>query len=196
MTHANEQPPLSERARRAFPISEAEEVGAAIVRIPPAELVNLHAEPAWVVGEQIWLPYRLYNPPVALDGHDTQQTIIRCLYTRHHDGHVRQRAVEGLLAAEEPWVVPFVLRLVGEYVIEIIESIAAGVDLSDAATRERYGEFVAANPAFMTLTHQRATSYLERLLPRPIPGPASEGLRPLADLPGFLPPRRPGGVGG
>jgi hypothetical protein len=46
-----------------------------------------------------------------------------------------------------------------QYVIEIVESIVAGVDLSDAATRERYGEFVAANPAFMTLTHQRATSY-------------------------------------
>jgi hypothetical protein len=94
-----------------------------------------------------------------IDGVSAQETILRCLYTRHHDGFVRQRAVEGLLQAKQPWVVPFVVRLVGEYVLEIVETIAAGLDLSDAGTRQLYGEFVATNPAFMMLTRQRATSY-------------------------------------
>jgi hypothetical protein len=37
-----------------------------------------------------WLPGRLYNPPIAIDGVGKQETILRCLYTRHHDGFVRQ----------------------------------------------------------------------------------------------------------
>lgn len=159
MTGATQQPSLLERARRAFPTSEAEAVGAAIERMPPADLVHADAEPAWVAGEQVWLPGRLYNPPIALDGAGVQDTILRCLYTRHHDGFVRQRAVEDLVNAVQPWIIPFVVRLAGEYVIEIVELIAARLDLSDPATRECYGGFVVKNPAFMALTRQRATSY-------------------------------------
>jgi hypothetical protein len=178
---------LERRARRAFPESLAASVAAAVSQIPIANFEHRDAEPAVVAGEQVWLPGRLYNPPIALAGTDTVSAVVQCLYTRHHDGYVRQRAVEALLAQPaRPWAVPYVVRLAGEYVIEIVDSIRSRLDLSDVATRDMYGRFVAANPGFMTLARQRATSYWAEYYRRRYPV-----LRPKAEdrwdtYPGFL----------
>jgi hypothetical protein len=115
----------------------------------------------WVDGEELCLPDRIAVPVVrpAGDG-PVEQAIVACLATRHHDGFVRQRAVASLLDLPFPWVVPYVVRLVGEYVVEIVETIAAGLDLRPGTlARHRCGRFVAANRTAVELTRQRAVSY-------------------------------------
>ncbi|MFD0743142.1 hypothetical protein ACFQ1L_16165 [Phytohabitans flavus] len=85
-----------------------------------------------------------------------------CLYTRHHDGYVRQRHLEAIVGKAKTWVAPFVVQLLGEYVVQIILAIRHGladVDVSGTAIRRAYGRFAAANPAFVGLTYQRAASY-------------------------------------
>lgn len=115
-----------------------------------------------VAGEQVHIPYRIYNPPPAdewlarLAPH--QQRMIHCLFTRHHDGHVRQHSVERIIGSSEAWVIPYILRLLGEYVVEIIDVILQ--DLPETPdVRAAYVQFCRDNEDFVHRTAARATSY-------------------------------------
>ena len=66
------------------------------------------------------------------------------------------------VASGEPWVVPFVGQLAGEYGLEILEAIARGLPGPagpGSAQRRLYGEFIARNPAFFARTERRVVSY-------------------------------------
>jgi hypothetical protein len=112
--------------------------------------------------ERLQIPYRIYNslPPehtvAALQ--PEQRTMLACLFTRHHDGHVRQQRVQLVMGATRPWVVPFVVRLLGEYVVEIAEAIRAALP-TDPEARATYVQFVRANQEFLRGMEARATSY-------------------------------------
>ena len=60
-----------------------------------------------------------------------------------------------------PWVVPYVVALIGEYVIEILVTIQDRLDLvaPDSPDRRRYGRFVIENPEFFERVTRRVTSY-------------------------------------
>jgi hypothetical protein len=133
--------------------------------MPEATLLPAGRVTATVSGEQIAFADRIYNPEPpgelieALSA--TQQLIAHCAYSRHHDGHVRQRSCERILRSAEAWVPPYVVQLVGEYVVEIIETIRAELHLDDGPgpLNVAYGKFVAANPKLLELTRQHAVSY-------------------------------------
>jgi hypothetical protein len=57
---------------------------------------------------------------------------------------------------DRPWVVPFVVQLLGEYVPEIAQAV---VDVLDEVAQSAYVRFGAANPDFIKLTQQHAISY-------------------------------------
>lgn len=97
-------------------------------RFPPAEPFEV----VEVQGETVAIPYRIHNEEPETGGSErllteTQQVILHCLYSRHGDGRVRQRHLEKIMASSEPWVVPFVVQLAGEYVLEILDAIGLGV---------------------------------------------------------------------
>jgi hypothetical protein len=144
---------------KAFPSDMAAEVAAALAVVPdlqhpPTESVG----PIRVVGESLEVPYRIYSVvPHGIERlSPVQQKILSCLHSRHNDGRTRQRHLERLFPSAEPWVPPFVVQLLGEYVIEIIEVLAAH---SAELEGELYKQFVAENPCFMALTKQRVISY-------------------------------------
>ena len=56
-------------------------------------------------------------------------------------------------------MVPYVVRLLGEYVVEISTLILERLTAQSSFTWPAYREFVRANSAFMALTEQRAVSY-------------------------------------
>jgi hypothetical protein len=81
--------------------------------------------------ELVSIPYRIYNAELS---HDTQQrlspaqrTVMACMYTRHHDGYVRQRHLEAIVGQAETWVAPFVVQLLGEYVVQIVLAVRCGL---------------------------------------------------------------------
>jgi len=82
--------------------------------------------------------------------------MVRCLETRSSDGFERQRAVRALLADVRPWTAPFIVALIGEYVIEILEDVHAALPSIDAAA---LAAVLADNPAYWRLTRQRVASY-------------------------------------
>jgi hypothetical protein len=80
-----------------------------------------------VVGEPVVIPARVYNPelsPRVIGGlSHLEATVAAAIYSRHHDGFVRQRQLGTLLDADEPWTAPFIVQLLGEYVIQICRDI-------------------------------------------------------------------------
>lgn len=114
-----------------------------------------------VQGEDLVIPYRIYpsRPPT--------WRIIRSLAfaaprspasTRHHEGHVRQRYLKRIVWLPHAWITPFVVQLIGEYVVEILIDIQEALkelDAEGSPQRLQYGTFVADNPAFVELTAQR-----------------------------------------
>ncbi|MFF0262507.1 hypothetical protein ACFYR2_27245 [Streptomyces microflavus] len=150
----------------AFPTRLAGAARTFLAVMPKARIAPIMPFEVEVQGETVAIPSRIYNeePGVGSDGHlsGTQQVILHCLYSRHHDGRVRQRHLERVVASGEPWVVPFVMQLAGEHVLEIIEAIDRGLPgLADPGSPQRraYGEFIARNPAFFARTERRVVSY-------------------------------------
>lgn len=119
-----------------------------------------------VYDDVLSIPYRLYIPEVSADVvaslSATQQMMFHCLFTRHHDGFVRQRHLVSLLGAEDPWVVPYVVALIGEYVVEILHDIERRIeDIVEAESNRRrmYGRFAADNTRFIQQTKNRVASF-------------------------------------
>jgi hypothetical protein len=111
-------------------------------------------------GDQLRIPARIYNPEpdwtwVRSLG-PIEQSIVACMYTRHHDGHVRERALAHISTLNEAWVAPFVIQLLGEYVIELVEQAAS---LLEQQPKSACALFLRENPDFLHLTTDRATSY-------------------------------------
>jgi hypothetical protein len=150
----------------AFPAALAADVRAVAQTLPHAGLQPAGVFSVWIHGEPLSILYRLYNPEPADDLSDrlsaVQTKVLHCLYTRHHDGHVRQRHLSQIIDATDPWIVPFVVQLIGEYVLDIVVTIKQGLaDLDHPGTphHQAYGRFAAANPDFLFLTSQRVASY-------------------------------------
>lgn len=145
-----------------FPPHLQGEFPALLKIIPEAQLqpsgfdraVNFH-------GKTLKLAGRIYSPEIepAVWARltDTQRDLLCCFYSRHHNGYVREKYAKELVKLEQDWVVPFVLQLAGEYVLEIITVI------NDASARlleqPAYRRFIADNPQFMDLLEARVTSY-------------------------------------
>ena len=117
--------------------------------------------PVLVSSEQILLPYRIYNePPAQPEETPIRETIRACLYSRHHSGFERERAITTALASAETFVIPFAVELLGGYPIEIHWKIEEYLDLFwGGAESEVFRSFAHDNPDYILFTRQRAVSY-------------------------------------
>lgn len=144
----------------AFPAGLAADVDRVAASLPHARYPPTEdcIGPIRIGGEPLRIPYRVYfpelSPPAALT--ETQRRIWSCVYSRHHDGRVRERNLGLLLDADDGWITPFVVQLLGEYVLEIVQLIDSRRDVLD---RTQYRQLVIENAAFLRLTKQRAVSY-------------------------------------
>lgn len=127
-----------------------------------------HARPfsVEVSGETLFIPYRVSCAVPTADAvaalTATQHLVLSCVLTRHDDGFVRQKYLEQAIGSPEPWVAPYVVQLVGEYVLQIVLAVGRGLtDVGvDGTLQQRvYGRFVADNPSFYRLIRQRVASY-------------------------------------
>lgn len=146
----------------AFPSrlrSAVREAAAAVAigeRRPPSHAFIVNMD-----GEALRIPYRLYYDPALLrrELRNTQATarlILLCFGTRHYDGYLRQECLHELLKNEAPWLIPYVVQLAGEYVVEIAEDVANTISERNPATLQA---FALENPAFLSTLERRVTSY-------------------------------------
>ena len=82
--------------------------------------------------------------------------ILDCLFTRHHDGFVRQTHLGRIIRSRNAWIPYFVVPLVGEYVVEILQVICENLIYLETSI---YAEFLRSNPEFLELTEKRVLSY-------------------------------------
>ena len=82
--------------------------------------------------------------------------ILNCLCSGHHDGFVRQRALMKLAGKSNDFSIPYTIRLLGEYVVEIIEDLQKHIFSENI---EKYVKFIRENPAYWIKTKHRVTSY-------------------------------------
>lgn len=153
---------ISEVLVHAFPTEFAALARTAISRLPPSQLApSTHSiGPIRINHQPIHIPSRIYATPVPLpskvNAQATENRITTCLYTRHHDGYVRECFLRALLPVRTIWEVPFVVQLTGEHVVEIIGVIEAALSDDQALL---FSQFARENAEFIRLTRQRLTSY-------------------------------------
>lgn len=111
-----------------------------------------------VQGTTVLIPARLHfasEQPALRPGVEAWQ-LARALQTRSNDGFERQRAVRDLLTELELWAAPFVLTLIGEYVVEIIEDIASSLN---PRSERMLCHIIADNQELWGVIKQRVASY-------------------------------------
>ena len=122
---------------------------------PSDTVISVH-----VAGELLSIPYRVYYDKQQLancmDRQGEAALIALCLGTRHYDGHMREQCVRRLLEVDVEWTASYVVQLLGEYVIEVIQPIHErfldGVEL-------RYLAFFKENAKYCEYLECRAISY-------------------------------------
>jgi hypothetical protein len=146
----------------AFPSWLCADVEVVAQILPAAEIAPHGSFNAIVGGEPVTIPYRIYNrlpEAAACSGLSGRERLIaHCIYSRHHDGHLRERCCRQLLLAGDEWVAPYVVHLLGEPVIEIATLIRDGL-LDPAEIAEPFVRFARSNGRLLAQTHQRAVSY-------------------------------------
>ena len=137
---------------------------------PPAMLAGLDAArvlapqqwterfPVEVERQTVLIPARLHfaSDRLTLMEGDEAWRFARALQTRSNDGFERQRSARDLLVELQPWAAPFVVALIGEYSIEILEDISASMV---PELEQTLGSFIVHNQAFWETTKRRVTSY-------------------------------------
>lgn len=133
-------------------------VGGEILRIP----YRHHDRP---LGAGVSPAFRLQVPSGPLNPHGLEgdsRLVWMAWFTRSDDGLIRQAAVRELFGEPQEWLVPYLVQLLGEYVIEICSDIAdfvEGTVAIDPGWAQAFSRFWADNPGFVTLTRVRAASY-------------------------------------
>ena len=109
-------------------------------------------------GQCVLIPVRLHfaSERLPLSISDEAWLFARALQTRSNDGFERQRAVLDLLADLRPWAAPFIVALIGEYIVEILNDISAA--LTDENT-QTLATFILQNEGFWNTTKRRVASY-------------------------------------
>ena len=82
-------------------------------------------------GEEIKIPCRVYfeepEGKKLADLNRRQQTILHCIYLRHHNGFVRERHLTKIIEADDYFALPFQVLILGEYVEELISILDQGI---------------------------------------------------------------------
>ena len=146
----------------AFPSALQPDVLVVLEQLPEPEHPAAATFRVKVDGEMVEIPTRIYHSPSRIAGEGLtalQRELLDCLLTRHYDGLIRQEHLVRVVRTSHTWVVPFVVQLLGEYVVQIIDVIQENLVALDRAL---YREFLYANPGFFALTAQRVTSYWDR----------------------------------
>lgn len=148
----------------AFPSSLRNDVRAVLTLFP--QTTDLTYTPHFFevisCGETLYIPERIYYDMPSSMQIDTltshQKKILDTLLTRHHNGFIREEKVKEIIhsANGDIWIIPYLIKLVGEYVIEILQVIKENLHLVDI---EQIKFFLSENPKFYQTIKSRVISY-------------------------------------
>ena len=147
---------------KSFPIELKEDVEI-VVNFLNTKKLTVHPyfeKEIFVNNESIYIPGRIYTDEnLKIDEitlSEKQKTILNCLYLTHNDGYLRQQKLELLKDNFEDFVIPYKMKILGEYVIEIIADLEKNITEKSIGN---YLKFIRGNPKYWNLTKSRIISY-------------------------------------
>jgi hypothetical protein len=114
---------------------------------------NLENNPFEMPSRIYWEEHRLMEPKGLSQ---TSRTILACIMTRHHNGYVREKHLNNIIGSDEYWTTPYLVQLLGEYVVEILDLV---LDNFDRINTTHLKNFVLENELYWYTTKQRIASY-------------------------------------
>ena len=147
---------------KSFPIELKEDVEIVANFLNTKKLrIHSYVEKEIFINEKsIFIPGRIYTAEnLKVNGvklSEKQQTILNCLYLTHNDGYLRQQKLELLKNNFEDFVIPYKMKVLSEYVIEIIIEIETQINEN---TIQSYLKFIRENPKYWNLVKSRIISY-------------------------------------
>ena len=106
------------------------------------------------------IPTRIYwEEPKLLEPSTLSQTqinLLNCIYTRHHNGCIREKYLKKIIDSNFEWSSVFILQLCGEYIIEILELAYQHLLKS---SNQGILNTITENPQYWALSKNRIVSY-------------------------------------
>jgi hypothetical protein len=142
----------------AFPTSLTTEVNSLLDKL---NLITEHKSTECFLidldGQTINIPYRIYyDEPIQQNLTDTETFLLDCIFTRHHNGYVREKTLRRIITTDDYVATPFIAQLLGEYVIEIVTVIKNNLSLTQL---DNFIKLKKDNPQFFKMTEKRVQSY-------------------------------------
>ncbi|MDR2204898.1 MAG: hypothetical protein LBE36_01895 [Flavobacteriaceae bacterium] len=108
----------------------------------------------------IFFIYRIYfhepTPELENELTERQKQILNCIYTRHHNGYIREKRLKNLFGSDHEWILPFKLQLLGEYVIEILFELDKHITDENI---QQYKQLTLNNRKYWEQTKGKMASY-------------------------------------
>lgn len=153
---------------RGFPNEFKEDVSIvldAIPNMPIGHAVNWETSDgsAYTLqdGQNISFPYRIYveeiDTDISASFSSIQMLIYHAIYTRSCNGYIREKHVRAILEKPFPiWVVPYIVKLADEYVVEILVQLYEHLSKVDTTAIKA---FCRINISAFLYGHARMVSY-------------------------------------
>jgi hypothetical protein len=110
--------------------------------------------------EEITIPTRIYfNEPADSEISkltETQLQILNCIFLRSANGYVRERNLRQLNGNYTPWIAPYIILTIGDYVIQNLLQLESQLNQENIKTLKKY---ISQNPKIWKLQKARMTSY-------------------------------------
>ena len=146
--------------QKAFPSylhKDATKIADFLQQNDPKSFKTIGTEVVCLNGEVLELPQRVYFGEFNTQNLTlVQEQMLNCLYLCHHNGHLREFYLRELLAVKEDFALPFIAKLFGDYVIEILEVLHRELPNN---TRDRLKVFFRANLLYQKRIESRIASY-------------------------------------
>ena len=147
--------------QKAFPVEIRGEVNSLLTKFAVETKHSTSGFEIVVIRqEKLEIPQRIYyNPPYSLTNSEftqKEQEILNCVFSRHHNGFIRQKAIQNIIASSNNWTIPYIVKIIGEYVVEILKDIDNNFEVIN---KSNLILFVQQNLEFYNRTRSRVGSY-------------------------------------
>ena len=146
--------------QKAFPSylqKDATKIADFLQQNDPKDFRTVGTEVVCLNGEVLELPQRVYFGEYNAQSLTlVQEQMLNCLYLCHCNGHLREHYLRELLIVKENFTLPFIAKLLGDYVIEIVKVLQSELPND---TRDKLRDFFHANPLYQKRIESRIASY-------------------------------------
>ena len=146
--------------QKAFPSylhKDATKIADFLQQNDPKSFKTIGTEVVCLNREVLELPQRVYFGEFNTQNLTlAQEQMLNCLYLCHCNGHLREYYLRKVLEVKENFALPFIAKLFGDYVIEILEVLHHKLPND---TRNKLRDFFRENPSYQKRIESRIASY-------------------------------------